>query len=531
MNTTTVQQEQRQRIAEEYGSLGPHQVELTTSVTITVDDGLQLAGVLAFPKGLDRVPVVLMRTPYDPSSFPAEVAAFYMGEVIVWASHGYACLLQTTRTTTSYFHEAADGAATVRWIEQQPWFDGHLGLNGGSYHAFTAWATASSRPTSLKAISTAAYSADRVSSWYPGGSFALELALSWTARQQASGADVGEDPYDHLPLTEADAVATGGTLDFYQERLVHDGTDPHWHPLDFTRLLDAPPAPILHIDGWYDYHRTYFWHDFERLNRNNSDIPHRFVIGPWPHAALDPRIAMAEKLAWFDKYLRGNGGDRPRVLRYYRTGVETQWSEIERWREPDTIVFYAGPDGQLRTERTDDDELVEWTYDPADPTPSIKLATLGTGDVGGLWDSSRLEQRPDVQVFTTGPVLEPMDLAGRVSAVATFYSDAPSADLYLRLLDVFDTGEVQSVADGILRVTDCALRDGVAVDIDLGPVGHRLAPGHRLRLLAASGAHPYYNRNLGNGEPTATATHTRVAYQAVAVGGDNGMRITLPLAD
>ncbi|MDT7802022.1 MAG: uncharacterized protein QOI78_5455 [Actinomycetota bacterium] len=86
------------------------------------------------------------------------------------------------------------------------------------------------------------------------------------------------------------------------------------------------------------------------------------------------------------------------------------------------------------------------------------------------------------------------------------------------------------MVDGILRVTDTGLGNGVPVEIDLDPIGHHFAAGHRLRLLVASGAHPYYNRNLGSGEPTATATQIGVAHQAVTVGGEDGLRISLPLA-
>jgi uncharacterized protein len=530
MSNTTVDEKQRRTIEQQYGPLGPHTVELTDGVIVTADDGVELTGTLALPAGVDKVPAVLMRSPYNPASFRPEVAAFFMGEVFAWASHGYACLVQTTRTTTSYFDEAADGSATVRWMEEQPWFDGRLGLTGASYHAFTSWATASTRPASLKAIATAMYSTDRISSWYPGGGFGLELALSWTAIQQANGADVGENTYNHLPLNQADVAATGTTLDFYQERLAYDGANSHWQPLNFAELLDGPPAPILHIDGWHDYHRIYFWQDFERLNRNNSDVPHRLVIGPWPHAAPDPRISMAEKLAWFDAYVRGDGSDRFGALRYFRTGVDADWHELENWHEPETTVFYTSANQQLLAARSDLAERVEWTYDPADPTPSVGFMTLDAGDVSGLWDNSPLEQRADVRIFTSAPLREPMDIAGHASAATTFFSDAPSADLFLRVLDVYENGQVQNVADGILRVTDPGLGDGTRVEVDLGPLGHRFAAGHRLRLLVASGAHPYYNRNLGSGEPTATATQIRVAHQAVAAGGEGGLRITLPLA-
>ncbi|WP_307844333.1 CocE/NonD family hydrolase C-terminal non-catalytic domain-containing protein [Actinospica acidithermotolerans] len=86
------------------------------------------------------------------------------------------------------------------------------------------------------------------------------------------------------------------------------------------------------------------------------------------------------------------------------------------------------------------------------------------------------------------------------------------------------------MADGILRITDPGLTDGVPGEVYLGPVGHRFAAGHRIRLLVSSGAHPYYNRNLGNGDPTGTATQILRAHQGVVVGGENGLRIHLPLA-
>jgi putative CocE/NonD family hydrolase len=529
MSTTIVDENRRLAAERQYGPLGPHGVSLTDKVTVTVDDGVELTGILALPDGIGRVPAVLIRTPYEVDSFPPEATELFLGEVIVWASHGYACLVQSTRTTASYFSEAADGAATVRWLEKQPWFDGRLGLTGDSYHAFTSWAIASTRPAAVKAMATGMYSTDRVSSWYPGGGFGLELALNWAAIQQTGGG-VGADPYGHLPLDQADAAAIGVRLDFYQERLAHDGTDAHWRPLDFSALLDDLPVPLLHVDGWYDYHRTYFWQDFERLNRSASDVPYRFVVGPWPHASYDRRIAMAEKLAWFDTYVRGEGGARFGALRYYRTGVDAGWVERQVWDEPEAIVWYADADDRLATAHDDQALRVGWTYDPADPTPAVGFVTLGVDAVGDLTDNSALEERADVRVFTSAELREPMELAGCARAVTTFFSDAPSADLFLRILDVHGDGRVQNVADGILRVTDPGLTDGVRVEVDLGPVGHRFGAGHRLRLLVASGAHPYYNRNLGNGEPIATATRLRVARQEIAVGGENGLHLVLPVS-
>jgi hypothetical protein len=48
------------------------------------------------------------------------------------------------------------------------------------------------------------------------------------------------------------------------------------------------------------------------------------------------------------------------------------------------------------------------------------------------------------------------------------------------------------------------------------PVG--ILQGHRLRLQIASAAHPFYDRNLGTGEPIVIATATIAAGQAIHCG-------------
>jgi uncharacterized protein len=529
MSTTVVDEQQRRALADRFGPLGPYEVEVDETLAVVADDGARLATTLARPRIEGAVPAVLERTPYGRSPLKPDATGF-APDAIVWASHGYACVMQDTRGTTSYFAEAADGAATVRWIEAQSWFDGRLGVVGYSYLAFTALATASTRPGCLRAIATSVYSADRVSSWYPGGTFDLQLAMVWATLQQGSGGEAPEDPFMHLPLGDADAAATGRTLDFFQERLAHGGDDPHWKPLDMTPVLDDPPAPILHVDGWYDFHRVPCFEDFERLNV--GDVPHRLVLGPWTHGGVVNRLHMEEKLAWFDTHVRGDQAPRFPVLRYYRTGEDPGWHERDSWQEPSAITLYAAPDQQLQPEPAVGTGRTEWTYNPADPTPSVML-TLGFDDtdVSGPFDDSVLEDRPDVRFFTTGPLPEPVDCLGRVTAQATVFSDAQSADIFVRVLDVLTTGETVNVGQGILRVTDPALgKEGVPVRVDLGPAAHRFARGHRIRLLIASAAHPFFNRNLGTGEPPATATTIVVAHQGVSTGGASGLRVNLPLA-
>jgi predicted acyl esterase len=59
-----------------------------------------------------------------------------------------------------------------------------------------------------------------------------------------------------------------------------------------------------------------------------------------------------------------------------------------------------------------------------------------------------------------------------------------------------------NVCDGYRRLAGepLATVDGARrVEVELSPIAHRFAPGHRLRVQISSGAHPRFARNPGTG--------------------------------
>ncbi|HYB05060.1 MAG TPA: hypothetical protein VED17_11405, partial [Nitrososphaerales archaeon] len=52
---------------------------------------------------------------------------------------------------------------------------------------------------------------------------------------------------------------------------------------------------------------------------------------------------------------------------------------------------------------------------------------------------------------------------------------------------------------------------------------------HRLRLQVSSGAHPRFIRNLGSGEPLATATTFRTAHQEIFHDASHPSSVRLPV--
>ena len=128
---------------------------------------------------------------------------------------------------------------------------------------------------------------------------------------------------------------------------------------------------------------------------------------------------------------------------------------------------------------------------------------------GGAVDNRGLEARDDVLVFTSDELADALELVGPVSATVHLESALDHVDVFVRVCDVHPDGTSLNVCDALQRFTPETIArddDGVfAAQVDLWPIGHRFAPGHRLRVQVASGSHPVYARNLGTGEPAETA--------------------------
>ncbi|MFD0822853.1 CocE/NonD family hydrolase, partial [Micromonospora zhanjiangensis] len=142
---------------------------------------------------------------------------------------------------------------------------------------------------------------------------------------------------------------------------------------------------------------------------------------------------------------------------------------------------------------------------------------------------------PDVLTYTGAPLTAPLELVGPVEAEVYVRSDLPYFDVFLRLCDVDRRGRSWNVCDGLVRVEPGrfpADADGVVrVPVELWPVAHRFAAGHRLRLQVSGGAHPRYARNPGTGEPLGSAVDLRAGHREVRHGPAYPSVLRLPVSE
>ncbi|MHB1875700.1 MAG: CocE/NonD family hydrolase C-terminal non-catalytic domain-containing protein [Streptosporangiaceae bacterium] len=65
--------------------------------------------------------------------------------------------------------------------------------------------------------------------------------------------------------------------------------------------------------------------------------------------------------------------------------------------------------------------------------------------------------------------------------------------------------------------------------VPMSATAHRFAPGHRIRLMLAGGAHPRFARNTGTGEPIATAVSLRAVNIEFSHGAEPACGLCLPV--
>jgi putative CocE/NonD family hydrolase len=576
-------------------------------------------------------PTVLCRTPYDKTDKRyTEIADFFVphGYAVVLQD-----LRDRYRSegTGDYFHtvtrqQGDDGYDTVEWIAAQPWSSGRVGTVGSSYAGITQVRMALERPPHLAAIWPDVVPTNSFQHQSREGG-AMQLHMFWALFIHAQDAqdirhdwdaqaEVWEDlknlrqlfwatPWQKGQLSLRHTPALEQSLIDYYTRGEYDE---FWQRKDndFTRYYDEhADVPGTYSTGWYDGFPHSDTEYFAAMAAKN-ETPQRLIVGPWSHVGMRGDATWTldvdfgpdsvwgvqhyfeEQLRFFEAYLREDGKplSGPPVRIFVMgggSGRRTALGKLDhggRWRDeqewplarttPET--WYLGSDGLLSREQPAESEPRRFTYDPAQPVPTIggnycavgELPADGPG-IEPMWARllnptlrlrnvltpgpadqkespeffasrepyPRLAERPDVLVYQTEPLAGPVEVTGRATVHLRISSSAPDTDFTAKLVDVYPPNEDYPdgydllLCDSIIR---CRYRNGFEreelmepgeqydVSILLPPTSNLFPAGHRIRIDVSSSNFPRLDRNPNTGEPMGRHTHEVVAENAVHAG-------------
>ena len=280
---------------------------------IPLSDGCRLAAKVWLPPDTDRqqVPAILEYIPYRKNDLTAARDAMMHG---YFAAKGYASARVDIRGSgdsdgfleDEYLpQEQADALEVIRWLGEQSWCDGHVGMIGISWGAFSALQVAALAPPELGAVISYSSTDDRyaLDVHYNGGCLQSWDQMSWASTVLALSA-LPPDP----------AVRGGAWRSIWLERLghaepvieswlSHQRRDGYWKHGSVAEDYDAIKCPVYMVGGWADAYRDAILRFLAGFSG-----PSKGLIGPWAHTypyegQPGPAIGfLQEAVRWWDHW-------------------------------------------------------------------------------------------------------------------------------------------------------------------------------------------------------------------------------------
>lgn len=560
-----------------------HEIKILRYQEVPMRDGVTLYADVYLPSEPGEYPTIVSRTPYGVQRAGSHE------RFIKFAQNGYAVVFQDVRGRfesegewVPFRDEAEDGYDTIEWAASQPWSNGKVATQGGSYLGHNQWAAASQNPPSLVAAFPAVASTNIYSNWITmGGAFRLAFNYGWGVVRMPNRIMLPqywhtedytpenlkyENLLMHLPLNEGDLQSAGYEVQHYRNWIEHESLDSYWQEINDELRFDQMTIPTTSFGGWFDIFVMGTINGYVGMRNHGASQEARegarLIIGPWGHGAsqsvgdfdFTPEAYVDQfemELRFYDYHLKdidnGLGNEKPVQLFYM--GVN-KWRAEDDYPIPGTEYrnFYLTSengansvrgDGKLTSGEPSGRGTDTYRYDPDSPVPTLGGNNCcGAPTVAGPRDQRPLERREDVLVYTSDFLEEPLTIAGPVSMKLFAATDGPDTDWMIKLVDVHPDGTSRPVAEGMLRarfnegLEEINLLNPDQVyefDIEMTGTANVFKPGHRIRVDITSSNFPQFNRNPNTGEPLGNSDEVRVAQQTIHHGGPRLSRIVLPV--
>jgi len=348
-------------------------------------------------------------------------------------------------------------------------------------------------------------------------------------------------------------VSTGGAM------IRREPNDPAWYKGGLWHDNMKINVPGFWFMSWYDVSvgpNLAAYNHVRNTARPEIADQQYAVIAPTLHCAYkratentivgersmgDARLNYDELTwAWFDNFLKGekNGvlQTMPKV-RYYTMGIN-KWQSSDTWppRGAEPMSFFLSSGGKANTLNGDGaltiappttDSPDRFEYDPMKPTPSYggNVCCTGNAVAGGAFDQRKIEERPDILVYSTEPLKEGIEVSGPIEVTLYVSSDAKDTDFTVKLIDVYPDGRAYNLDETIQRMRYRDGYDKPLVWMEAGKVykvtlqpmttSNYFEEGHRIRLEVSSSNFPRFDRNLNTGGKNYDESQGVVAHNAV----------------
>jgi putative CocE/NonD family hydrolase len=289
-----------------------------------------------------------------------------------------------------------------------------------------------------------------------------------------------------------------------------------------------------------------------RLTVNPSDHLNR-IPGDRNFGTQAEKDELALAIRWLDYVVKGidNGMQREPPITLFVMGAN-EWRHEYEWPLPGTqftrYYFHAeegARTGELSREIPGDERPTSYVYDPRDP-----VRTLGGNHSftdksldhiirAGSVDQSPNQNRPDVLVYTSAPLVEDTEVTGPITITLYAASSALDTDFIATLIDVESDGPAYNLTQGIIRAR---FRDSIwdpprllvpgtvnEYSLELLPTSNVFKKGHKIQVHLTSSSFPLWDRNPNTGHEQGLDEEMRPAQQTIYHDTTRPSHILLPV--
>jgi putative CocE/NonD family hydrolase len=456
---------------------------------------------------------------------------------------------------------ATDTYDTIDWLVKNiPESNGKVGILGISYDGFLPLMALVNPHPALKVSVPMNPMVDgwMGDDWFHNGAF-RQQNLPYMYEQQATRDNDAKwwsghfDDYDlYMEAGSAGELAQRHGMEqigFWRKLLAHPSYDAYWRDQAVDKILAPQPlkVPVMLVHSLWDQEDIYgamaVYKAIKPQDTANDKV--FLVIGPWHHGqeiedastlgALkfhsDTGLYFRRNILrpFLDHYLKDAApANEVAPVTAYETGTNA-WLRLPSWPagcasgctvKPLPFYLTAGGKAGFTPPQAGDPTYSEYLSDPAKPVPFRARPSQPVGyDNGMTWsqwlvdDQREASGRPDVQVFVSFALGEPLKISGQPMVNLVASTSGTDSDWVVKLIDVYPDEVVGDAAMGgyQLMISADIFRGRYRESLEnpkaiasgqplvyrfaLPTANHVFLAGHRMMVQVQSSWFPLYDRN------------------------------------
>ena len=496
-----------------------------TETYFEMNDGVKLYTRIAVPKGIDKCPLVFMRSPYENAlSVPFNPDVYNDNQFLI---SGYAFIFQHVRGKGGseghcipYKAEREDGLRSLEIIRTLPFYNGEIYLYGASYLASAHMAYLVPTPKDIKGACLLIQTDKNFIRTYRNGCNYKFSNLSWWLQMiNHRYPDLKiEDPVKR-PYKDIMKRLVGKDIPEYTGTLMNTTFEGFWETAQNPAVAEHLDIPVLFVDGWFDFYLEGMFDMWRRVPEKTKEIS-SMIVGPWGHAyevcghtnypMENGDIPQDFCVKWFDSIRNRTEFpySKKGKINYYSTGSD-------RWIESD---FPSSPKEMKRLyfnkkSLSDTEQITgksSFTYNPDEPLDYFYYDCIRKAKPVDICRGKML-------AFESAPFDKDTDIYGNIRWHINVSTDCEDTAFFIRIYLV-ENGDAYNLTETITSLShicpDYKENDICTIDLNLPPCGFTVKKGASIRAVISSDGGVYVPHANVKGH-WAEVTETRIARNTV----------------